>query len=205
MKNILFDLGGVLLDLDIAKTENTLASFRKTKMDIGALEALFFEKLMLFEKGAYSEELFINFLLKHSNYKTHALDIINAWNSMLNFVEKDRFDMVTQLTKHYNLFVLSNTNPIHFQWLKQMNANMESSPKLFDLFEEMYFSHLIEQRKPDREAFEIVLSDANILASETLFIDDLEENIDAAQELGFMTYHLKSTDDLIPLCERLLK
>ena len=204
INNILFDLGGVLLELDIDKTEHQLAKFRKTKMDHAELESLFYEKLILFEKGAFSEELFINFLLKHSHYKVQALDIINAWNSMLSFITTEKLQCLKQLSKQFNLYSLSNNNPIHLQWIEKQNNAMEEGTRFFDLFEEMYFSHLIQIRKPEQAAFELVINDSNILASETLFIDDKKENIDMAQTLGFLTLHLTNMDDLIPQCENLL-
>jgi len=203
IKNILFDLGGVLIDIDTSRTEKGLAKFTKENLALRDLEALLYEKLHLFEKGQYSEELFINLLLKHSHYKIQALDIITVWNSMLTFIDEDRLHVLKKLSKDYKLYALSNNNPIHFQWLQKKNAELAKGEEFFELFQSMYFSHLIEVRKPDKAAFEIVLNDAEILASQTLFIDDLEENILAAQDLGFLTFHKKSDKGFIEFCKTL--
>lgn len=204
IKNILFDLGGVIVDLNEAETKSQFAEFRESDLDESALEVLFYQKLIKFETGQLSTELFINFLIKHSNVKTQALDIITAWNSMCLGVSQDKMDSLRLLSKKFNLHLLSNNNPLHLEWLLDyLDSNLHTLGFL-ELFEKLYFSHLIEMRKPDSSCFEFVLSDANINAEETLFVDDSLENIKAAQNMGYLVYHIHASNDLIKLQQVLL-
>jgi len=151
-----------------------------------------------FETGHYSEESFINALQRQSSKVPDGRKMIDAWNSLLVGVPAPRLQMLTRLKeKGYQLYLLSNTNSLHVHWLHsylRKTYQIENFEEQF--FVKAYYSHLIKMRKPNAEIYSFVLSDAFIKAEETLFVDDNEANILAAQDLGIATIHHNSGLDI---------
>jgi glucose-1-phosphatase len=193
IKNILFDFGGVLIDLDYQKTYDALSELLCEEFHPNTLEEGLKQKLLDFETGKISAESFLwNIQKKGQPNQINPLEIINAWNSMLLGWKIGQFQILYQLRNHYNLYLLSNTNEIHIDHvhmqLKQKYGihNFEN-----EFFDKVYYSYLLGMRKPDSDIFQHVIEDAGISAEETLFIDDLAENIDSAKKLGFQVLHHK--------------
>ncbi|MEL6986197.1 MAG: HAD family phosphatase [Bacteroidota bacterium] len=204
IKNIIFDFGGVIIPLHPELLRMKLMEFKSDKTDPLEFEIAFNEQVEKFEAGQISEELFLNFIIKHCHYKIQALDVINAWNSLLGKIDVSILRAIESLKSKYTLFALSNNNALHVQHLNKVNLRLEEEGhEFFSLFKHIYYSHLIQLSKPKTEAFEFAINDAGILASETLFIDDRIENIEAALSLGFFAFHLKDMEDLIPFISSL--
>ena len=110
----------------------------------------------------------------------------------------ERIRLLENLKKHYRTFLLSNTNEIHLLSYSALLKRLHGV-ELDSLFEKAYYSHLIGLRKPKPDIFEYVLKQQGLKAKETLFIDDLEENIKAAQRVGLQTYLLQAPETLIDL------
>ena len=190
VKNIIFDLGGVLIHLDIAKTEQALRCLSGSEKEYyETSEALvksgLFENL---ETNDISEDEFISTLIKHMNPSTKKYQVTAAWNAMLITIPKQGLKLIEELKmKGYRLFVLSNTNSIHLREFRKI-AEREHGLVDFDaLFDKTYYSHIVELRKPHREIFDFVLNDADLIPEETLFIDDNQENLIGAQKTGMNT------------------
>lgn len=188
-KNIIFDLGGVLLNIDYNKT---LKAFEQlgfphfnTMYSQFTADALF-EK---FETGKIAEKDFYKTLINQHPHISQQ-DITEAWNAMLLDLRLESIHFLQTLSAGHRLFLLSNTNTIHYAAFKQLFTAETSMDSIDDFFTKAYYSHLINLRKPNREVFEFVLKDAGITAAETLFIDDSYNNIETAAGMGFKTHLL---------------
>lgn len=202
INNLIFDLGGVILNIDPDKTVQKMK-----RLGIANFEKLYSqlkqnETFDLLEKGEISEDQFVEEILRHVNKPIEKEDIINAWNELLLDFPQERIKLLDELnkSKRFRTFLLSNTNLIHKKVYNQ-DLFKRFSKRLEDLFETAYFSHEIAMRKPDAEIFQYVLDREKLEPSETLFIDDSPDNIAAASALGIKTFHIKdgaSITDLFP-------
>lgn len=190
LKNIIFDLGGVLINLDFSKTTN---AFRE--LGFPHFEEMFsqykvdqlFGKL---EKGEIDTKTFYTVMLKVGNDTITKNEIKSAWNSLLLDFRLESLDFLKELKKEYNLYLLSNTNEIHHEAFNIILKNQIGLDSLDSFFTKSYYSHLIGLRKPNNDVFEFVMKDADLLPEETLFIDDTRTNVIAAKKMGFKTHLL---------------
>lgn len=189
-KNIIFDLGGVLLNLDFSKTTNAFRDlgfphfeemFSQYKVD------QLFEKL---EKGEITEAEFYTVMLNVGNNNITEEEIRHAWNSMILDYRTESLNFLRELKKDYRLILLSNTNSIHYEAFHSILKKQLDLDSLNGFFSNCYYSHLVGFRKPNNDVFDFVLNDAGILAEETFFIDDTSNNILAAKKMGFKTHLL---------------
>jgi FMN phosphatase YigB (HAD superfamily) len=194
VKNIIFDLGGVILDIDYKRT---ISAFEKLGMkNAGELYSKakqnpIFDQL---EKGLITEEQFYDGLRRMSGLQIQDTQLRDAWNALLVDLPEKNVALLQKLRPDYRLYLLSNTNAIHEKGYHEMIVKKYGCFILNDLFDNRYLSHHIHLRKPDKEIFEYVLSDADIKAEETLFIDDSPQHIEAAKKLGIDAVHLDGFD-----------
>lgn len=191
IKNIIFDLGGVLLNLDIQKTADAFAQmgvkeFRKL-FALGHAASFFKE----YEVGSITDDQFIDALQNLAGQPSDRSAVIAGWNAMLGDFPAERIELLIQLKQKYRLFLFSNTNAIHLASFQQTYSHAFSGSLLDDLFEKAWYSHNIRLRKPDVKAFEYVLSDKQLLPHETLFIDDALVNVEGARAAGIQGLHLE--------------
>lgn len=186
--NIIFDLGGVIVDLDMARTYKLFTRFFGD--DVVELENGYIKSKVLrqYETGDLDTEAFLSVLLQMAKNVERREDIVAAWNAMLVRIPDERVKMLEQLGQKYRIFILSNTNELHERYFEKMVPGYE---RLSDLFERSYYSHRIGCRKPNVEAFTTVLEGSGIKAEETLFVDDLADNIATAQKLNFQTLQIE--------------
>lgn len=183
IKNVILDLGGVLVDID---PEETYTSFKRiflpeVLMDIRWDELP--EVVVGMETGQWSKTKFKKTMLQACKPGVSASEMVDAWCAMLQEFRAPRVKMVQDLASKYKVFLLSNTNVYHVSYFEKEFANRFHFP-LSDLFSKVYYSNEIGYRKPDREAFEFVLNDAGILAEETVLVDDNMDNCAAAEKFG---------------------
>jgi glucose-1-phosphatase len=185
IKNILFDFGNVLFDIDLPAIERNLRPLFGNNFD-RAVEKLRRDKVFeLYETGGLSTEEFVDTIRKAAEPHLSAAQVVNAWNSIFIGMPRHRFDMLLELRQHYKVFLLSNINDLHEQWIAEyMPREHGISDYESRYFDGVYFSHLIRLRKPDRAIYEYVLADAEILPEETVFFDDVAANVEAAHALG---------------------
>ncbi len=190
IKNIIFDLGGVLLNINYKKTADAFKQLSFANFDAMynqfAADQLF-EKL---ETGKVSTKDFFTVLQKVADKPVSEEQIIEAWCAMLLDFRAESFVALRTLSKKYKLYLLSNTNCIHMDAFHQIFENQFGGGFLNDHFTKAYYSHQIGLRKPGSEIYEFVLQDAGIKAQETLFIDDSWNNLAAAKGLGIKTHLL---------------
>jgi len=196
LKNIIFDMGNVLFSINYKKTEDAFEalgykSFAGMYSQFTA-DALF-EKL---ETGTISNADFYRKMIESHPGTVNEMQIDEAWNGMLLHWRTKSLHFLETLSKKYKIFLLSNTNDIHLQAVRKLLKEQTGRDSIDELFTVAYYSHKINYRKPNADIFEFVLKDANLKAAETLFIDDLANNIETAATLGFKT-HLLLEDETI--------
>ena len=190
IKNIIFDFGGVIYDIDFQKS---IIEFNKLGLDnfdllySKAIQDKLFEKL---EVDSISPLEFKNDLRKRFNNSVSDEQIEKAWNALLIGFRPERLMLLDEIRSNYNIYLLSNTNRIHYQIFLKEFQNLTKYNSFDDLFKKAYFSFDLKCRKPDSEPYLKVLDDASLIPEETLFIDDSPQNIQPAKDLGIHTHYL---------------
>jgi len=193
IKHLIFDFGGVLLRLNPQATWDALASCLSLEnLDDPRIQQV----LIDFEIGKTNELQFLNELRSFSQHGVDDEDLITAWNAMLGTLPSSRLDMLQDLSKDYQLHLLSNTNETHIRYVY---AYLKDTYGIEDFgsqyFHSHYFSHLLRQRKPNLDIYESVISDIGTTPERAMFFDDNMENIKAACDYGIKgVYHDPSLD-----------
>jgi len=190
IRNIIFDLGGVILNID---PQLTVDAFRnlgwKDFYDEDNL-ALSKELFYNLENGNSSPEAFRDNVRKMIDVQIDDKEIDTAWVAMILDIPAYRIRYIEELKKSYRLFLLSNTNEIHrIKFHRNFEADFGYS--FYDLFERNFYSHEMGMRKPNPQIYLEALKEANLVPEETLFIDDMEENIEAAKAIGMKVLHIQ--------------
>ena len=191
IKNIIFDLGGVILDID----ENIVyQELEKLGINVAELahSKAFMDIMSKFDTGIYTAATFrhkIKALLGQEKMTDQKFDSI--WNAMLLDIPRERMEAIEQVKQHYKIFLMSNSNEIHYN-LYVRDLQLRFGYNEFDaLFNKSYFSFAEHLEKPDPRFFELILDHEGLLPEETLFIDDTAANIKVAESLGIRTYHIR--------------
>ena len=187
IKNLLIDFGGVLIDLD---RDRCIGNFKQIGFDqidqmlsLSHHQGIFLQQ----EKGLITPAQFRDGIREMIGKDVADEQIDAAWNSFLIGIPVAKLELLLKLREKYVVYLLSNTNKIHWDWSCQ-NAFPYRAFRVEDYFEKIYLSFEMKTAKPDRDIFERVVEDAGIVPQETLFIDDSEANCLMAQELGISTY-----------------
>jgi len=194
IKNIIFDFGDIFINLDKdGAMKSTLKLF-----DIKELTPQMIQINIAYEKGLITTEAFLNFYT--SEYPNISkTEIIKVWNCLLLDFPLHRLNFIKKISQEYRCFLLSNTNEMHIDWIKN-SWGMELYNEFKNCFEQFYLSHEINMRKPNVNIYEFVLNENNLIASETLFIDDTKENTDTTTILGIHSWNLiPGKEDIINL------
>ncbi len=184
IRNIVFDFGDVFINLDKEATYRELANL--------GIDQVTDEMLAIahqYEKGEISTDCFIDFF--HENFETSRPGLVRAWNAILLDFPKHRFQFLKELvaSNRYRLFLLSNTNELHIQWI-QNDWGAKLYQEFKNCFEQFYLSHEIHFRKPNADIYEFVLEENKLNAKETFFIDDTLENTITAEKLGIKVWNI---------------
>jgi HAD superfamily hydrolase (TIGR01509 family) len=191
IKNIIFDLGGVILNIDNKLTQEAFIKLGVKNFPeiFGHGHAASF--ILEYEIGEITDEEFIIELKKISRLSVSDEQILAAWNIMLLDFPPERIQLLNELKKHYRLFLFSNTNALHVVELKKRYRAAFNNNELDDHFEKAYYSQILGMRKPDVEPFLQIIKENNLLPEETLFIDDALINIEGANAAGLKGYFLE--------------
>lgn len=193
IKNIVFDFGGVLINLD---RQACIDSFKRLGLDIGSMIGCYAQTglFLQLERGEVSPAGFRDEIRRMSGKALSDEEIDRAWNAFLLDIPQYKLDLLAGLRKTHRVLMLSNTNIIHFSQVRR--TQFETGGRTMDdYFEKCYLSYEIGLTKPYPEVFEYMLADARILPHETLFIDDGEANIETARSMGFAVYQAKPEED----------
>ena len=191
IKNLLFDLGNVLYDIDFKKMNTAFASIGIEGFDqhftLNKSHKLFLD----LEMGFVNEQAFYDGVRALSNLPLTNDQIKYAWNALLVGFRKNSIQWIKDNNAQYNTFLYSNTNQIHHDhFIIEFEKKVANYP-FVSLFKTPYYSHEMHMRKPDPASFTYILEKEGLLAAETLFIDDNEPNITAAASVGLKVLHLK--------------
>ncbi|MGN7887765.1 HAD family hydrolase [Dyadobacter endophyticus] len=192
IKNIIFDLGDVILNIDVPIASKSFADLSGREQS--EIITIFKENELFrqFETGSMDESTFRNYVREILNFPDLSDEAIDtAWNSLLLDLPPERVELLRKLATQYRLFLLSNTSSIH---ITQVNKILEASTgveKLEDLFETVFLSYEMGLMKPDTRIYQDVLDQAGLKAEETLFLDDNADNIRGAAQLGIETIHVQ--------------
>lgn len=189
IKNIIFDFGNVLMDLDLPAAERYFQKFWGDQADAARDRLLQNRVFELYEKGGLSTEEFVEAVRFAGTPALTEAQVLEAWNSIFIGMPAHRFDLLIELRRHYSVFLLSNINELHERWIADyMIREHKISDYEMRFFDGVYFSHLIRLRKPDRDIYEYILADAELHPDETVFFDDLEMNVEAARQIGIHAF-----------------
>ena len=198
-KNIIFDLGNVLVKLDEAATMRAFETLGWPKKDHIREYA---EGLKLFQAmgvGLMSNQQFFDAFRATTHSNVTDQQITEATNAMLLYIPEEKKSKLLQLRKEgHRVFLLSNTIDLHWQFCKKNLFPMDHY-SVDDYFEKAFLSQEMHMKKPDDEIFQQVINDATIDPNDTLFIDDLEVNCEAAERNGIHSFQNKDFDDWMKL------
>lgn len=192
INNVIFDLGGVILDIDLLKGMTAMKQLGITNFESSNEKVNHMKTFMDFEKGLLSEAGFIEKLKEENEADFSNDDFIDAWNEIIVGFQQERIDLIANLKKsaRFRTFLLSNTNSLHKDVYTRILREEHSVGGLEELFDKAYFSHEIYMRKPDPVIYHYVLNTEGLIPEQTLFIDDSLANIETARSLGMETFHL---------------
>ncbi len=191
VKHIIFDLGGVLLNIDYNLTEQAFVTAGVRNFGVLYSQLRQTDIFDRWETGQMSRGEFIKTMQQASDSPITDAQVLAAWNAMLLNFPVRRLQILQQLRNHYDLFLLSNTNEVHEEVFNQILHREHGIPNIGVFFDKVYLSHRVGLRKPMPEIFLRVLEDNGLVAGETLFIDDSPQHIATANDLGIQTIYLK--------------
>jgi len=191
IKNIIFDLGGVIINLDNQRTTDAFVSLglKNIREYFGHGHAASFFKD--YEVGRITDRQFIDAIRETGGLTASDQAIIDGWNALLLDFPAERIGLLKQLRKSYRIFLFSNTNALHLAALQRIYTRTFRSGSLEDLFEKTYYSHLLGMRKPDKASYEYILKENGLEGRETLFVDDAIINVEGAEQAGLKGLFLR--------------
>lgn len=198
IKNIIFDLGGVILNIDLRKTQDAFTSLGVKNIEevfrMGHVESFF----KSYEVGAIDDTQFIESIQKMAGIQVAPKIVVEAWNALLLDFPPERIKFIKGLKNKYRLFLLSNTSALHHVRFHEM-FKQEFGGSLDDLFDKAYYSHLIRIHKPETAAYKLIVDENGLTADETLFIDDSAANVEGAERAGLKGLHLANGKTILDL------
>jgi glucose-1-phosphatase len=191
VRNIIFDFGGVICDIDVRLTEKAFMELGLKKFDkehsiknsVGLFEDI--------ETGKITPKQFRDALRTFLVNPVSDEQLDHAWNALLMEIPEPRIRLLEALRTHYHIFLLSNTTKIHYDCYAGKLKKQFGYNSFEDLFEKAWFSYNIGLKKPSLQIFEYVLRDGHLDPAETLFIDDTLMHVEGARKAGIHGYHLE--------------
>jgi len=188
VKNIIFDLGNVIIDIDF---ERTFKAFTEISENVNWKESerILKEKQIWsrYEKGHLSDAEFRAEIREELKITASDEDIDKAFCALLMDIDPARIELLKKLATKYQIYILSNTSNIHFLEVERILERATGIKRFSDIFHHVFLSYEMEKLKPEVAIYEAVLSHANLIASETLFLDDLLVNLEGAAAIGIQT------------------
>ncbi len=200
IQNVIFDLGGVIINLDTNRTINAFNKLSQIPFESIYTQAKQEEIFSLLDKGKISASDFFKEIKRLIRYNGPIQDLMTAWNAMLLDVPEERLDVLVEMKHNYNTYLLSNTCEPHIDAFEKELENEHGIKNFEDYFDKVYYSCRMGMRKPDKEIFEFVLQQNNLKPEETIFIDDSPQHVKGAGECGINAFLLQknmSVNDLL--------
>lgn len=186
IKHIIFDLGNVLVNIHPQRTMESLAS--ACAKDISRIAPFFLSQTHLkFMKGVLTPQEFHREFSENFECAIPFAEFIAAWSRLIGTAKTGVAEIVEQLCPRFALSVCSNTDPIHWEIARR-------TCRFFDKFQSYFLSFEMNCLKPDAVIFRRMLAALAVPASHCIFIDDTEENISKAEELGFRAIQARDSN-----------
>lgn len=192
IKNIIFDLGGVLIDIDFRKTKDAFIASGIENFDAYFQQSFSNPLFANLEKGLIEPVDFYQAFREESGIHLPNETIIRNWNALLGDFRKSSIEFVGKLKKDYRVFLFSNTNIIHYEAFMGLFSQQFGNDHFHEYFEKAYYSHEMNLRKPDVESFQFIIHENGLNAAETIFVDDTLLNIEGAKLAGLQTLWLQN-------------
>ncbi len=190
-KIILFDLGGVVMDIDM---NNTYSVFEELAGKANVEKFLLSDIVSKFEKGLLTPDEMYSQSCSILELDIPQQEFFDIWNLLLLSYHSERIDCIRKLAKNYKVMLLSNTNYVHIQKVEEKLYN-EYGERLNSLFNKLFLSYELGMLKPDKEIFSRVIEQTGVEPSEILFIEDTAKNASAASELGINTLVIERNEN----------
>lgn len=190
IKNIIFDLGGIFMNLDFKLTERAFVELGITQFSAMYSQHHSNDLFEQLETGKITAGEFYEVFRKESKSQLTNEQIKSAWNALLLDFPAERLEWLDVIRHKYKVYLFSNTNIIHYDAFMEILSNNNGCTYFNTYFLKAYYSHQLGLRKPYRESYQKILEEQGLLAAETLFIDDTAKNIEGAQNAGLQTIHL---------------
>jgi HAD superfamily hydrolase (TIGR01549 family) len=203
IQNIIFDLGGVIIDLDIDSTIAAMNQIGHVPFDRYYTQSKQTDLFNDLDTGKISPDKFFKLLKKEINFRGRDHELVDAWNAMLLDVPDKRLDVLVKAKQNYNTFLLSNTNEPHIEVFERDLYNIHGVKNFEDYFDKVYYSCRVGLRKPNKEIFELVLKENDLDPAETVFIDDSIQHVQGAGECGIKAYLLNKNMEVGDLLKQL--
>jgi putative hydrolase of the HAD superfamily len=191
-ENIIFDLGGVILDVDYNLTRTAFEKLGVIHFDAMYSQANADQLFQKLETGEISEQRFYEELNRCTGLHLSAEEIRTAWNAMLLSFREKSLHFLEQIRPKYKIYLLSNTNYIHLNSFKETFHQKRRTKTFEEYFDKAFYSCEIGFRKPDAACYDWVTKELKIDSAKTLFIDDSLHNIEGAKKAGWQTVHLSN-------------
>lgn len=198
IKNIIFDLCGPIITIDVNLIDNRLHEFGitaehpyRTLYDSGLTKR--------FESNLITTAQFCDELRKTLETDISDEQICEAWNTLIVDFKREHQLLFPKVHKHYRTFVLSNSDVVNAEYFTEYLNSEAGFDFIGQGFDEIFFSYKIGERKPSPKIFQHILAKHNLNAAETLFIDDCEKHCLGAKEVGLNTIWLKKPTDICNL------
>lgn len=203
IKNIVFDFGGVIADLDRDRAVRAFFQLglkdAETRLDKYHQTGIFQE----LEEGKLTADTFRQELGVLCGRELTMEETRQAWLGFFTGVDVRKLDYMLELKKSYRIYLLSNTNPFVMSWA--CSPGFTSCGKsLADYCDKLYLSYQIGCTKPEPAIFHNMLKKSQMIPSETLFVDDGASNVRVGQELGMHTFQPENGTDWREELSRLL-
>jgi len=190
IKNIIFDLGGVLINLDNKLTEKAFVDLGVNHFNEFFGHGFAASFVRDYEIGKISDEQFLSDLRRIGNLTVPDETIIDAWDALLLDFPPERIELVKKLRNEYRVFLFSNTNALHMRTVRKIYQDTFKDGTLDELFEKAYYSNLLGMRKPDVESYQYITNENGLDPNETLFVDDALVNVEGANAAGLQGYYI---------------
>ncbi|UXP31083.1 HAD family phosphatase [Reichenbachiella agarivorans] len=199
INTIIFDLGGVIINLDELATVSAFAALSGHPYQEVIQLYQQSEVFKQYEMGNISSTVFREEVRKMIDTQSDDATIDRAWNAMLGEIPIQRLELLLDLQKNYRVMILSNTNEIHETAFNQILQQVSGKNSLHDFAHDVFFSHRIHLRKPNADIYLNLLATSGIQAENAIFLDDKLENLEGAKSVGINTLHITTPDDVFKI------
>ena len=200
IRNILFDMGNVLIDLDVKRTLDAFGRLGIGGFDLKDIHPYTTGFFLEYELGNLSSGAFIRAIREKYDCSRITDEMLwDAWNALLLDADMARFELLEEVGRDYRIFVLSNTNAEHIEYVKREFRQASGGREFESYFEKCFYSQDLHLRKPDVRIYREAIRQAGIVPEETLFIDDNACNLPGALDAGLHTYHLTGGEKIFDL------